>query len=153
VRRLGVPAAAVDDAVHDVFLVVHKRLADFVPGSAERPWLFGIARRVVQHARRKHWREQLRVCADAPYDAQDRGLDPEGAAVQAETARQLQRCLDALDEDKRCVLILADIEQMSGPEVAQALETNLNTVYARLRVARQQFAAALLRERAREARR
>jgi RNA polymerase sigma-70 factor (ECF subfamily) len=147
-RRLGVAPAGIDDAVHDVFVVVHKRLPDFEPGAPERPWLFGITRRIAQHARRKHWREQLAASDDANPTA-SLTLDPQAAALQAETARLLQRCLDTLDEDKRCVLILADLEQMSGPAIASALDANLNTVYARLRAARQQFSQAWKRERAR----
>ena len=58
--------------------------------------------------------------------------------------------LDELDDEKRAVLVLAELEQMSAPDIAEALGINLNTAYARLRAARQQFEQAVARERARD---
>ena len=48
--------------------------------------------------------------------------------------------------------MLAELEQLSGAEIALSLGLNVNTVYARLRVARQQFDAAVQRERKRQER-
>ena len=53
VKRLGVEDSAIEDVVQEIFLVVHRRLADFEGRSSIRPWLFGIAIRVVRHHRRK----------------------------------------------------------------------------------------------------
>ena len=53
------------------------------------------------------------------------------------------RGLERLDFERRTVLVLHDIEGHSMPEIAAALEENVNTLYARLRAARQQFAAAV----------
>src|SRR5690606_6911465 len=50
--RLGVPHALVDDAVHDVFLVVARRLAEFEGRASIRTWLFAIALRMAQSHRR-----------------------------------------------------------------------------------------------------
>jgi RNA polymerase sigma-70 factor, ECF subfamily len=147
-RRLGVAPATLDDAVQDVFIVVHRRLGDFQRGAAAKPWLFGIALRVAQQYRRSHWRQaQSRGLAEELHGAEQ--LDPYQAALHAESADTVQRFLAALDEDKRNVFILADLEQMSGQEIAQALSVNLNTVYARLRAARKQLIESVQRERAR----
>jgi RNA polymerase sigma-70 factor, ECF subfamily len=147
-RRLGVAPATLDDAVQDVFIVVHRRLADFQRGAAPKPWLFGIALRVAHQYRRSHWRQtQSRSLAEELHGAEQ--LDPYQAALHAESADTVQRFLAALDEDKRNVFILADLEQMSGQEIAQALNVNLNTVYARLRAARKQLVESVQRERAR----
>jgi RNA polymerase sigma-70 factor (ECF subfamily) len=54
--------------------------------------------------------------------------------------------LDGLDEAKREVFVLAELEELSAPEIAQALGINLNTVYSRLRAARQTVEAAAARE-------
>jgi RNA polymerase sigma-70 factor (ECF subfamily) len=62
----------------------------------------------------------------------------------------LQRLLDELDEEKRVVFVLVEIEQMSCPEVAEAISANINTVYSRLRAARKDFDAALARYRAQQ---
>jgi RNA polymerase sigma-70 factor (ECF subfamily) len=147
-RRLGVGPGTLDDAVQDVFVVVHRRLIDFQPGAAPRPWLFGIALRVAQQYRRSHWRQTQSLDLAEELHGADQ-LDPYQAALHAESADAVQRFLTALDANKRNVFILADLEQMSGQEVAQALNVNLNTVYARLRAARKQLIESVQRERAR----
>ena len=50
--------------------------------------------------------------------------------------------LDQLDDDKRAVYVLAELEGMTAVEIAEGLGTNVNTIYTRLRVARQQLRAA-----------
>src|SRR5687767_4756436 len=63
VRRMGVPAEAVDDAVQDVFLVVHRRLAEFEGRSAMETWLFGILMRVARDHRRSFKRRVAKLGA------------------------------------------------------------------------------------------
>ena len=60
---------------------------------------------------------------------------------QRETLRQVLRLLDALDEEQREVFVLAEFEGMTVPEIADATGENLNTLYTRLRTARQRFNA------------
>ena len=64
--------------------------------------------------------------------------------------RRPHRLLDELDDDKRAVFVLAELEQMSVPEIAEALGENVNTVYARLRAARREFEQLVSREQARD---
>lgn len=78
------------------------------------------------------------------------GRDPYERAVLSENTQLLRRLLDTLDDEKREVLVLTELEELSAPEIAEALGINLNTAYSRLRLAREQFEAALRRERARE---
>ena len=59
----------------------------------------------------------------------------------------MQRFLHDVSEIKRDVFVLALIEQMSMPEVAQALGVPLNTAYTRLRDVRLEFQRALQRQR------
>lgn len=151
VRRLGVPDGSVDDAVQDVFLVVHRRLGDFEGRSSIKTWLFGIAMRVAKDHRRAAARrrpaEPLRESmVDAP-----RGCPHEHAAKN-EAVRLLHALLDALDDEKRAVFVMAELEQMSVPEIAETLDANLNTVYSRLRAARAAFDGAVERHRARDRR-
>jgi RNA polymerase sigma-70 factor (ECF subfamily) len=70
-----------------------------------------------------------------------------------EALRVLDGLLAHLDEDKREVFVLAEIEQMTAAEIAEIIEANANTVGSRLRAARQEFEKALLRFRAHELRR
>jgi RNA polymerase sigma-70 factor (ECF subfamily) len=68
-----------------------------------------------------------------------------GDAENAEALRLAVALLDRLDPDKREVFVLAQMEQMTVPEIAACLGVNVNTVYARLRAARKEFDAAFAR--------
>jgi RNA polymerase sigma-70 factor (ECF subfamily) len=135
-RTLGVAEAALEDAAQDVFVVVHRRLPEFEGRAAVTTWLFAIARRVAGGYRRKRTTETL---ADEPAGS----ADTFAALSRAEATATVLAILDQMDEDKRIVFALVELEQMSVPEVARMLELNLNTAYSRLRLARQAFEAAL----------
>ncbi len=140
-RRLGIPAAHLDDAVQELFIVVHRRLAEFAGRSSLKTWLAGIAWRIASEHRRHEARKG--GAEPLPDDLVAPGRDPLGAAVHAEALRQLDALLGELDDDKRVVFVLAELEQMSVPEIAQALDVNVNTVYSRLRAARMTFEQVL----------
>jgi RNA polymerase sigma-70 factor (ECF subfamily) len=156
-RRLGVPEAQVDDAVQEVFLIVHRRLPDFEGRSSLRTWVFGIVARVASEHRRTYRRKSPHARATGGVvEADDVAGETVGAddqLVRAEGVRLLHRLLDTLDDEKRTVLVLAELEQMTAPEIGEALGVNVNTVYARLRAARRDFEQAVARERARDERR
>jgi RNA polymerase sigma-70 factor (ECF subfamily) len=146
-RRLGVPTAQLDDAAQDVFLVVLRRLADFRAASTVRTWLFGIVLRVARDYRRKLARkpaDPLEHEVPSP-----EGMSPESLTRTLEAARVLHGILDTLSDERREVFVLAELEQMSAPEIAEALDANINTVYSRIRAARRDFESALARYRAR----
>ena len=142
-RRLGISPDSIDDAVQDVFLVVHRRLRDFEARCSVKTWLFGIALRVSHD----HHRRSRRKGGHEPLDPTvvDAAPGPHEELAKAEAVRELDRILSSLDEDKRAVFILAEIEQLTAPEVAEALGINVNTVYSRLRAARREFEALLSR--------
>jgi RNA polymerase sigma-70 factor (ECF subfamily) len=149
-RRLGVPLSAVDDAVQDVFLVAHRKLAEFEGRSSLRTWLFGITRKVARDyrpARSSDGRETADLDA---LPASDSG--PLVQAERAQSAKLLQALLNELDEERREAFILVDLEELSVPEAAEALSVNLNTLYSRVRAARQDLKSALSRLRARNER-
>ena len=146
-RRLGVPPSSLDTAVQDVFLVVHDRLATFEGRSSFRTWLFGIVRRVVRD-HRPSARERVGD-ESAPEPATD--VTPHDTLERAESVRILHRLLDTLDDERREVFVLAELEQIPMPEVADALGINVNTAHARLRAARKDMDQALSRLRARDA--
>jgi RNA polymerase sigma-70 factor (ECF subfamily) len=148
VRRLGVHESNVDDAVQDVFLVVYRRLGDFQHRSSERTWIAGIAVRVASDERRRVRRKG--GLDELDEQVSDGRADPHGAAVQSEARRRFARVLERLDVDRREIFVLAELEQMTAPEISEALGVKLNTVYSRLRLARQQFEEALGNERRQE---
>lgn len=143
-QRLGVPAQHVDDAVQDVFLTAHRRLAGFEGRSTPRSWVYGIAVNVAREHRRR-LRAQARVEPLVHEPVADRRSQPDHAAARNEAVALLDRLLDALDDDRRSVFVMVEYEQMTVPEVAEALGVNPNTVYTRLRAARADFEAALAR--------
>jgi RNA polymerase sigma-70 factor (ECF subfamily) len=148
-KRLGVRDASLDDVVQEVFVVVHRRLASFEGRSSLKTWLFGITLRVV----RDHRRAARRKDPGAPVDPDSLGAATGGPgenAEKAEAVRVLHALLDELPDDRREVFVMVELEQMAIPEIAEALGINVNTAYARLRVARQEFEQALARHRARD---
>ncbi len=147
-RRLGVPDRHVDDAVQDAFVVVHRKLAEFDGRASIRTWLFAIVRRVASDHRRRVARKEhpgeLPASVPDPSEA-----TPLRAAEQAEAVRTLHALLGALPDDQREVFVLAELEQMSAPEIADAVGAKVNTVYSRLRLARAAFNKAVARHTAR----
>jgi RNA polymerase sigma-70 factor (ECF subfamily) len=140
-RRLGVPAALVEDATQDTFVVVHRRLADLRPDASPTGWLFGIAWRVARDYRRRLHRKPA-VSLDVDTQASD-ARGPFEQAASAQAGRVLERFLQTLDPDRRAVFVLAELEGMSAPEIGQALSAPVNTVYSRLRTARERFVTFL----------
>jgi len=135
-RTFGVADAALEDAAQDVFVVVHRRLPEFEGRAAVTTWLFAIARRVAGGYRRRRTTETL---ADEPAGT----ADTFAALSRAEATTTVLAILDTLDEDKRIVFALVELEQLTVPEVARVLDLNLNTAYSRLRLARQAFESAV----------
>jgi RNA polymerase sigma-70 factor, ECF subfamily len=139
-RRLGVPSVDVDDALQEVFLVVYRRLAEYEDRGLMRAWLFSISRQVSSHYHRGAKRAEARhrglvVSTTAP--------DLEEVLARREAEKLVSDFLDELEEPQRLVFYLSDIEGLTAPEIASALETNLNTVYGRLRSARKRFELVL----------
>jgi len=155
VKRLGVADSAVDDVVQEAFLVVHRRLGEFEGRSSMNTWLFGIVLRVTRDHRRLVRRKSPHANqVDGPTDPETLTASaehgPHERAVKTEAVEKLHAILDELDDDKREVFILAELEQMTAPEMAEALGLNMNTIYSRLRAARQEFEQAVARSRARD---
>jgi RNA polymerase sigma-70 factor (ECF subfamily) len=136
-----VPLAQVNDAAQEVFIVVHRRLPDFEARSSLKTWIFGIALRVASEERRSaRRRPEAPLDSDLPARAVS---DPHEDVARAQAVRVLYALLDELSDEKREVFVLAELEQMTAPEIAELLSINLNTVYSRLRAARRDFDAAL----------
>ena len=140
-RGLGVPEAGLDDAAQDVFVIVHRRLSEFRGESTLRTWLYAIVRNVASNARRSQRRKG--ELAELPVDAAASSGDPLQSAQDQQAARFVQSFLEAVGDKKRELFVLAVLEQLSVPEVAEALGIPLNTAYTRLRAVRQDFQAAL----------
>ena len=143
--RLGVGDDRLGDAAHDVFMVVARRLDEFEGRSSMKTWLFAIALRVAQSHRRDAARERKRRArlGEAP-------PPEERPHARADAARLLRDMLLKLDEDKRAVFIMAELEGMTAPEISTVLQIKASTVYSRLRLARAELEKMVARHRARE---
>ena len=140
-RTFGVGESQIEDAVQDVFVVVHRRLSEWEGRAALTTWLFAIARRVASMHRRRGNGDRTETLVDEPAG----GTDTFAAMSRAQAVQRVTAILDEMDEDKRIVFALVELEQLSVPEVARMLDLNLNTAYSRLRLARQAFEAAVAR--------
>jgi RNA polymerase sigma-70 factor (ECF subfamily) len=140
-RRFGVDASLIEDATQDTFVVVHRRLADLRQNASRKAFLFGIAMRVAQDYRRRARRKGAETLDLESSVSREAGPFEHTAKVEA--ARLVERFLETLDDDKRAVFSLSDLEELSAPEISEALGVKLNTVYSRLRVARDLFIAYL----------
>jgi RNA polymerase sigma-70 factor (ECF subfamily) len=140
-RYLGVAEADLEDVCQEVFLVVHRRLEDFEGRSSVRTWVYGIALRVASD-HRKSSRVRRESTGDAPREAESADPCP---GRRAEARELLQRALDTLDDDKRAVLLLYELEGFSIPEIADLLGVPVQTAYTRLHAARERVGRALQR--------
>jgi RNA polymerase sigma-70 factor, ECF subfamily len=137
VRSLGIPEADLPDLTHDVFVQALRSLPEYDPSRPLRPWLFGIALRLVANFRRleRHQREVLGSSAEAI----DPGRGAAEALQAAEDQRLIQSILNGMKLNLRVVFIMHELNGHSVPEIARALGIGLPTAYTRLRLAVLQF--------------
>jgi RNA polymerase sigma-70 factor (ECF subfamily) len=142
-RRLGLNESDADDLCQEVFVVVHRKLGEFEQRSSMRTWLYGIAVRLaIAHKRRAHVRREKPTDELPDQAASD---DPHAQLAEGQARRLLDRALDALDDDKRAVFVLYEIEQVAMADVARAVECPVQTAYSRLHAARDQVQSFLRR--------
>lgn len=142
-RRLGIPERDLEDEALDVFVRVKNALHEFDPARSVRPWLAGFAYRVACEYRR---RPRHRFERALPHvDTEEPSSSPEEHALENEKRVLVGAALDALELDRRAVLVLHDVYGYTIPEVAECCEIPLNTAYSRLRLARADLAQALRR--------
>jgi RNA polymerase sigma-70 factor (ECF subfamily) len=136
-RRCGVGDADLDDAVQEVFMTVAAKIDQYEERGALRAWLFTIARQTAQHARRSTARRIARESTQEPNQAEL--ATPEDEARYRQGADRVREFLSGLPEEQAAAFYLSEIEGLSAPEIAACDGTNLNTVYARIRIARERF--------------
>ena len=145
-RAFGSKSDEIDDVVQDVFLVVQRRHADLKEERLARSWIYSITRRVVSSQRRRRRERDSRAEPDVD-SLKSPEQSPLAAAEHNHEVRVLSALLDGLDERKREVFVLSEILEMTGREIAETIGVPMNTVYSRLRAAREEFDAAARRER------
>jgi RNA polymerase sigma-70 factor, ECF subfamily len=143
-RRLGAPVPRLEDLAHDVFVTVHRRFADFDPSRPVRPWLFGIAHRLV--ANERALASTKRTGPDVSSELVDEAPGPEEHSERAAAQRLIRRALLELDDEKRAVFIMHELDQIPVSEAAAVLGLLTDTAWSRLKAARKQFKDAMQRQ-------
>jgi len=141
--RLGVAERDLEDVAHEVFLAVHAKLDQYDVARPLRPWLFAFAAGSAADYRRlaRHRMDLVADHADAPSDA----ATGDDVLALRERHALVDAALAEVDDEKRAVLILHELDECPIPEVAVALGIPEGTAYSRLRVGREQFGAAVRR--------
>ena len=146
-QRLGVSTANLEDALQDVFMVVHRRLDSYDATSKLSTWLFGICLRVASSYRRrayvKHEQGDLAECEAVD---QRPSANPEEHVLRREAERRLQVSLDAMALERRAVFVMFEIEGLPVHAIAEMLGIPTGTVHSRLHKARIEFAESLARQ-------
>ena len=141
--NLGVPSREAQDLCQEVMIIVHRRLPDF-DGQSLRGWLYGICVRVASDYRRSAPARREIPHGEVP----ESGAAPdqlEQLDRRAERQR-LMRALERVGEEKRAALVLYEVEELTLAEVSEALGVPLQTVYSRIKAARQELRRELTRE-------
>jgi RNA polymerase sigma-70 factor (ECF subfamily) len=147
--RLGGNGVDCDDLLQEVFVVALRKLGDLGQARSERAWLYGVAVKLAAGQRR---RARLRAwfgLDDGP-ELSSAAESPARTLEQKEASQLLQTALDALPVAKREVLVLFELQGLSGEEISHALEVPVATVWTRLFHARKALSAAVHRLEARE---
>jgi len=138
--RLGVAESDVDDVAQEVFLGVHRNLSSFE--------IYGIChRRAIDYRRRAMARPEL--ATDEPPDVGTDAEQEEGLDLGLARSK-LNQLLDSLDEEKRSVFVLFEVEGIPMEEVAEIVGCPLQTAYSRLYAARKKVEALAQRMRAQQ---
>ncbi len=133
-RHLGIRDADLPDVCQDVFIAVHRKMEGFEGRSSLKTWLYGICLRTASDHRRRAYVRREHAVAEPPPSS----IEPtqHGDYERSEARRLLAELLDELDDDKRAVFVLYEIEELTMKEVAAIVDCPLQTAYSRLHAAR-----------------
>jgi RNA polymerase sigma-70 factor (ECF subfamily) len=138
-RRLGVRPEDLEDDLHEVFIVLNRKWADYDQARPLRPYLFVIAFRVVAARRRRHSREVPDLLEETASD-----IAHPDEVLEATRARELVlAALSCVPLARRAVFVMHDIDEVPMREIVKQLSLPLFTGYSRLRKARREFEAAV----------
>jgi RNA polymerase sigma-70 factor (ECF subfamily) len=146
-RRLGVNERDAEDVAHDVFIQVYRKLDAYDRARPIRPWLFGFAYRAASDYRRLA-RPRVEVIGEDE-DAPARAPLAEDVLARAEDVALVGEALESIDLERRAVLVAYELAEVPMKEIAEVLGIPLHTAYSRLRVAREELAAAVRRAKSR----
>lgn len=143
VRRFGVPAHAIEDVVQQVFVAIYRQLDRYEGRCALSTWVFAIVLRTVSNHRRAYRRKgaahalSSHVTSEAELVAT--GDSPLEQAEKWQASEIAHELLSQMDATKAKTFVMFELLGFTVPEIAQASAVPVNTVYSRLRHAREEF--------------
>jgi RNA polymerase sigma-70 factor, ECF subfamily len=138
-RRLGARSGEVEDLAHEIFLVVYRNWSSLDTSRALRPYLFGVAFRIVCAHKRRYSRE-----LQLPYiEAVDCALGQEQSLQSREAIALLHSALELVPLARRAVVIMHELDEVPVKMIAETLSLTRFGVYARLKKGRLELARAV----------
>jgi RNA polymerase sigma-70 factor (ECF subfamily) len=141
VMRLAGPGVDAEDVVQEVFLVVQRRLSEWRAEAKVTTWLYRITERVVHRQRRKQrmsrWLRGL--AGDFTEQIPSERLTPVDELERKHAARTVYSALEGLERKQRAIVVLFEIDGLSGDEIAALTGTKLATVWVQLHRGRARF--------------
>lgn len=136
----------VEELLHEVFIVAHKKRDRYDGRAAVRTWLYGIARHLsLRHNRGK--RRFFGLLDQARLEPEPTPPSPETQLAEAERVVFFHQALATLPIELREVFVLYELEEQGGAAIAELLGLPVGTVWTRLRTARQRFTQVVERRR------
>jgi RNA polymerase sigma-70 factor (ECF subfamily) len=146
ITTLGVAGADAEDALQDTFVNAWRGAPRFAGTGRVRSWLLTIARNAVRHQRRRHAGEPAEflsveeLALRAGWGEEPAIVPDEGAT---DTLDRVRRAFERLGDEEREVLLLRDVEELTGEETARALNLTVAATKSRLHRARLRLAAMM----------
>jgi RNA polymerase sigma-70 factor (ECF subfamily) len=138
--RLAGPGFDREDIVHEVFLVAQRRFPTFRRAGNIKVWLYRTTAFIVRKRRRsERWRRLLTGAQDAVDRVPSTGPTPLEELERCRRDQRLYKTLDQLPEKYRTVLILFDLDGLSGEEVVALTGRKVSTLRVWLFRAREMF--------------
>lgn len=134
-RMLGNRAEA-EEVAQEVFLRVHRAIAEFRGEAKLSTWLYAIASRVCLSRLGAGERRVGREGEETLGRLANGHANPAAEAERGELEAALHRAIAELPEERRIVVVLRDLEGLAYEEIAEALEVPVGTVRSRLHRAR-----------------
>ncbi len=142
---LHAPAEA-EDATQETLVRAYRRLESLQDWNALTTWLYRIATHVCLDRIRQRGRDKTIGPEGDSYDleqAEDNAPSLEQIIERNDMSACVQRYLDGLSDSYRAVILLHDLDGLTGPQIAKVLDVSLATVKIRLHRARVRLRAQL----------
>jgi RNA polymerase sigma-70 factor, ECF subfamily len=144
VRMIRDPELAADLS-QDAFIRAYRACGTLDDPTKARAWLYQIAHRIALDEIRRR-----RIIRFVPWSGEARGSapSPERLAMDARLSGEMERALGRIPERQRAALLLAELHDLTGTELASAMGTSHVAARALLTRARESLRRALAEERA-----